>query len=112
MSNHAGHSQSSPRWHTAIIIAFVPARVGHNSLTANLIESNLLRRMAHGCRNGYDTTNFFGMRIHPFQRLKAAHGTAGYGEKFCDTKVFDQMYLGANHITNSYNREIQSVGLA
>ena len=109
---HARHRQAARR-HGLVqaIVAALPFGIGHDRLTADLVEGDVLRRMAgrRGDRHGGEDASR--MARCPLQDLHAAHRPADHAEQVGDAEMVEQGGLGTHHVGDRHHREAQVPGL-
>ena len=110
---HARHGEP-PLGMPAVVqvIPAAPVRVRHDGLAADLVEGDVLRRMAHRGGDGHGGEDAGGVERGPFQRLHAAQGAAEDREHLFYPQVIEQHRLGADHVADGDDGEFQAPGLA
>ena len=110
---HARDREPAPRIGALDEIAAVPPiRIGHHRLTADLVEGDVLRRMARRAGDRQRAEHALGIARGPLQHLHAAHRAAGHREQRVDAKLVEQHRLRAHHVANGDDREIEAPRLA
>ena len=94
------------------IAAAAPVRIGHHRLPADLVEGDVLGRMAGGRRDRQRREDPLGIARRPLQHLHAAHRAADDREQRVDAEMVDQPRLGAHHVADGDHRQIEPLGLA
>ena len=109
MRAHPRHREPAPRIDALGKIApAAPFRIGHNRLSADFVEGDVLRRMAR--RGGDRQRREHPLRIarRPLQHLHAAHRAARHCKQRLDTELIEQHRLGAHHVAHGDHREFQA----
>ena len=110
MGGHPRDGQPLFRAHAlACVVAATPVWIGHDRLATDLMEGDVLRRVA---RRRCDTDR----RRHPsrivrrpLQHLHSAHGAADDGEQGLDAQGVDQHGLGADHVPDGHHGKAQAI---
>ena len=105
VAHHARHGQPAPGRRAAVIVAFVPVRIGHNGLPPHLIEGDLLGAMPARAGDRNRRNQAVGVSHRPLQRLHSAHRPAGYREQPRNPEPVDQHPLQPHHIADGDHRE-------
>ncbi len=94
------------------ITTAAPFRVGHHGLAADLVESDVLRRVTG--RGGEWQGRKDSLRVArcPLQHLHPAHRASGHGKQRFDAEMVEQHRLGADHVAHCDHRKVQAPGLA
>ncbi len=110
---HAGHREA-PRRRGLVqaIVAALPVRVGHDRLASDLVERDVLRRMAGGAGDRHGGEHPLGVARGPFQHLHPAHRPADDAEEIGNAEMVDQRRLRTDHVADGHDREAQVPGLA
>ena len=95
-----------------IIAAAAPFRVGHDCLPADLVERNVLRRMAGGAGNRQRREHAGRIARRPLQHLHAAHRSARHREQRFDAEMIEQHGLRAHHVADGDDGKFQAPRLA
>ena len=90
------------------IAPLAPFRIGHDRLTADLVERDVLRRVARRRRDRQRGEHALGIARGPLQHLHAAHRAAGDGEQRSDAEMIEQHRLRAHHVADGDDRKIQA----
>ena len=82
------------RWGGAVVVAVVPVGVGHDRLTADLVEGDGLRGLPR--RAGEDDRGVDALRVGdgPLEHLHAAHAAADGGQQPLDAEMIEQQAPG------------------
>jgi len=94
------------------IVAPAPVGIGHDGLAPDLVEGDVLGRMARRGGDGDGGEDVLGIGRRPLQRLHAAHGAAGDAEELVDLQMLDQELLGPHHIGDGDDGEAEAEGPA
>ena len=86
VADHARHGEAARRRLLVVVVAVVEIGVGHDGLAAHFVEGDLLRAVARGGGDGDGADHGLGIGGRPFQRLHAAHRSAGDGEQALDAE--------------------------
>ena len=89
-----------------------PVRVGHDGLAPDLVEGDVLRRVSRAVAIGIAANTRSGIARRPLQHLHAAHGAAEHAEQALDPEPVEQHRLGAHHVADGDEREIEAPGRA
>ena len=89
-----------------------PFRIGHHRLAADLVEGDVLRRVARRAGDRQRREHALGIARRPLQHLHAAHRAAGHREQRVDAEMVEQHRLRAHHVADGDDREIQAPRLA
>ncbi len=89
-----------------------PGRVGHDRLPADLVEGDVLRRVARPRGDRHRGEDPLGVARRPLQHLHAAHGAADTEEQVADAEPIEQHRLGADHVADGHQGEVEPVGPA
>ena len=92
------------------IIAAAPVGIGHDGLAPDLMEGDVLGRMARRRGDGHGGEDTLGIGGRPLQRLHAAHGAAGDAEELVDLQMLDQELLGPHHVGDGDDGKAEAVG--
>ena len=93
-------------------MALTPVGIGHDRLAPDLIEGDILGRMAGRGGNGHGGEDLIGRLRGPFECLHPAHGAADHAEQAVDAERLDKGALGADHVGNGDDGKTRPIGLA
>ncbi len=94
------------------IVAVAPIGIGHDRLAADLVEGDVLRRVARGGGDRHGGEHALGIVRGRFQHLHAAHRAADGAEQLVDAEMVEQTHLGAHHVADGDHRESVAPGFA
>ena len=94
------------------IAAAAPFRIGHDRLAADLVERDVLRRMAGGAGDRQRREHALRIARRPLQHLHAAHRAAGDREQRVDAEMIEQHGLRAHHVADGDDGKFEAPGLA
>ena len=110
---HARHRQPAPRIGAfGKIASAAPVRIGHHRLAADLVESDVLRRMPGGARDRQRGEDAPRIARRPLQHLHAAHRAADDGKQRVDAEMIEQHRLRAHHVADGDDGKVEAPGLA
>ena len=89
------------------ITAGAPVRVGHDRLPPDLVEGDVLGRMAGRRGDRHRREHAVGIARRPLQHLHAAHRAADDAEQLLDAEMIDQQLLRPHHVADRDDREIE-----
>ena len=95
-----------------MIAAAAPFRIGHDRLTADLVEGDVLRRMPRGAGDRQRREHALRIALRPLQHLHAAHRAADDGEQRLDAEMVEQHGLRPHHVADGDDGKFQPPGLA
>ena len=85
-----------------------PVGIGHDGLAADLVEGDVLGRVARRrSAIGIAAKTRSGIARRPLQHLHAAHRAADDAEQALDAEAVEQHRLGAHHVADGDDREIE-----
>ncbi len=108
MRGHARDREPATRLGLGEIAAAPPVGIGHDRLPADLMEGDVLRGMARGRRDRQRRKHALRIARRPLQHLHAAHRAAGDAEQRVDAEPVDQHGLGADHVADRHDRQIEA----
>ncbi len=68
--------------------------------------------MTRACRDRNGAEDALGIERSPLQHLHAAHRAAGDAKQLVDAQPVDQHGLGAHHVADRHQRQVEAVGLS
>ena len=89
-----------------------PFRIGHDRLAADLVEGDVLRRMARGAGNRQRSKDALRIGRGPLQHLHAAHRAAGHREQRVDAEMVEQHGLRPHHVAHGDHGKFEAPRLA
>jgi hypothetical protein len=75
------------------VVAAAPVGIGHDRLAADLVEGDVLGRVARGAGDRHGAEHVLGIAGRPLQHLHPAHRAADDAEQLVDAQVVDQHLL-------------------
>ena len=111
MRRHARNREATVRRLARIIIAPLPARVGHDCLPSQLVKTDILRRMAAGRSHHEHAFSAFGPVRRQAQRLHPAHRSPDHRVQPFDAERIEQSHMRAHHVANGDDRETHGIRL-
>ena len=110
---HARDREPAPRVGAfGEIAALPPVGVRHHGLAADLVEGDVLRRMARRGRDRQRREHALRIARRPFQHLHAAHRAARDRKQRRDAEMVEQHRLRAHHVADGDDGKIEAPGLA
>ena len=113
VGRHAGDRQPLARARSLGEVApAAPFGIGHHRLSPDLVEGDVLRRMARAGGDRQGAEHPVGIGRQPLQDLHPAHRAAGHREQGLDAEMIEQHGLRPHHVANRDHRKIEAVGLS
>ena len=110
---HARHRQAAGRAPAGVqVVAALPVGIGHDRLAADLVEGDVLRRMARRGGDRHGAEHPLGIARRPLQHLHPAHRAADHAEQPLDAQMVEQQRLQPDHVADGDHREAEPEGLA
>ena len=78
------------------------------ALASDLVERDILCRMARRAGDRDRAEDHLGVARRPFQGLHRAHGAADHGKQLLDSQMFDNQLLGGDHVRDRDQRKAQA----
>ena len=111
MRRHPRHGEPAVGRFPAVIVAVLPARIGHDRLPPQFVETDVLRRMAAGRGDDEHALGAFGPVRGKAQRLHPAHRPADHCVQPVDPQHVEQRDMRADHVADGDDREAHRIGL-
>ncbi len=108
--HHPRHGQAAFRDRPpSVIVALVELGVGEDRRPADVVEGDLLRRMARGRRDRDGRRDAVRVVDRPLERLHPSHRPADDRQQALDAEVVEKMGLRAHHVADRHDGERQPV---
>ena len=108
--HHPRHGQAAFRdGPPSVVVALVELGVGEDRRTADVVEGDLLRRVARGRRDRDGRRDAVRVVDRPLERLHPPHRPADDRQQAVDAEVVEKMRLRPHHVADRHHGERQAV---
>ena len=113
MADHTRDPQPARRHHAlVVVVAAVEIRVGHDRLTRDFVEADVLRREPRRAGDDDGVAHALGEVERPLQRLHGADAAAHHRGEALDAQVIRQARLRRHPVLHRHHGKVRAPGLA